>query len=282
MVRFSDFPSCSSCRLLAAPCCVVHVELGQKVAASTCEWWAKMPATYGAWSLRVGDGAWLQQGRCCKVWCGGETRDGRVLWCYDGRQRWCAGQGEGGRGTEYLRLHGPILPTLRADLRSSPSVWRTAAQCPPSRRTQAAMTNHRSCSPCGRYGSWNRPPGCEQAMERSKEKTRTARRVETEWSASCPTALPDHADLPDSSSPPRCSGATVCRSSAPVRQAEQDGSGREKVMISQTPQKRNIAMPCAVDPRVSFSARPESRWPAAVPAAEAVRMRRPWCLLVWG
>lgn len=114
LVRFSDFPSCSSCRLLAAPCCVVHVELGQKVAASTCEWWAKRPATYGAWSLRVGDGAWLQQGRCCKVWCGGETRDGRVLWCYDGRQRWCAGEGEGGRGTEYLRLHGPIFPPLRA------------------------------------------------------------------------------------------------------------------------------------------------------------------------
>lgn len=34
LVRFSLMLSCR----LAAPCCVVHVELGQKVAASTCEW----------------------------------------------------------------------------------------------------------------------------------------------------------------------------------------------------------------------------------------------------
>lgn len=119
---------------------------------------------------------------------------------------------ERGGGERYGIPPWTHIPPVRHLLRSSPSVWRTAAQCPPSRRTQAPMTNHRT--PCGRYGSWNRPPGCEQAMEGSKEITRTARRVETEWSASCPTALPDHADLPDSSSPRRCS--------APVRQTEQE------------------------------------------------------------
>lgn len=69
----------------------------------------KRPTTYGAWGLRVGDGAWLQQGRCCKVWCGGETRDGRVLWCYDGRERWCAG--EGGRGEVRNTSMDPYSPS---------------------------------------------------------------------------------------------------------------------------------------------------------------------------
>lgn len=285
LVRFSDFPIFPHARLVA--CWRRH--------AASC-----MSSLAKRWQLQHASGGQRGQLRTGLGVCGSVTAHGFnkdvVARCgvvgKRGTGGCCGammgdrgGVRERGRGGEVRNTSGSMDPyslPYGQHLRSSPSVWRTAAQCPPSRRTQAAMTNHRSCSPCGRYGSWNRPPGCEQAMERSKEKTRTARRVETEWSASCPTALPDHADLPDSSSPPRCSGATVCRSSAPVRQAEQDGSGREKVMISQTPQKRNIAMPCAVDPRVSFSARPESRWPAAVPAAEAVRMRRPWCLLVWG
>lgn len=160
--------------------------------------------------------------------------------------------GRGGGGGRYGIPPWTHISPVRHLLRSSPSAWRTAAQCPPSRRTQAAIDKPQ----VPMWPIWKlEPPTRLRASDGGKQrKTRTARRVETEWSVSCPTALPDHADLPDSSSPRRCSGATACRSSAPVRQTEQDGSGREKTMIRrQTPQKGNIVhAACRRPPRVPF------------------------------
>jgi hypothetical protein len=147
---WSDLPifSHAFCRL-AAPCCVVH---GQKVtAASTREW---EPGGGQARSqLRTGLGV------CGSVTAHGFNKD-VVARCgvvgKRGTTDRCSGAMRRERGEVRNGLQDPY--PLR-HLGSSPSVWQTAAQCPPSRRTQAAMTNQRS--PCGRCGSWNRQPGCE-------------------------------------------------------------------------------------------------------------------------
>jgi hypothetical protein len=61
--------------------------------------------------------------------------------------------------------------------------------------------------------------------EGSKEKLTTARRVETELSASSPTALPDHADLPDSKPSKMQRGELVVEAALPFAKPNKTVAG---------------------------------------------------------